>query len=763
MHRITVSLLLLVLLCGVVFPLQSKTIQSFQVKDYPTFLTSITADLKDSPETTPELSDIAQCAIALEKTKSWDGQSGKTILDRVAKTPTGQRNMQAMRKLLEGDPQGVTSFFASDLPTVKEWKSISVMLTEHGYAAAEDLVAVPMIGASQAFGLPDPDRVRKGVQALARIPLNQREGMYSLVDQMLQYHPGHMMFAFDTACDGYMQYGRNVVKPGDPPTTQKVKQADSSEYYEIVMHIGHLGKMLSPSHVQQMIMMGKQADAIQLSNEIANANPTNLGVQREVAKLLLQAKDTSDLLANLQNAMQATPAPNIRETRKEYLGYLQYLKAINLAPPGATDVNTLQNNTDRCLAGDALLAEDKFTEAAEKFKDACRDKKLPLASRLDAWSGLLDSDPKAALTEGKSLVKALEPLDPATRQPLVYWMAFNLWRAVGRGMTGNADTQFLWFGIRMSKSKGVRPINEVPNAIAEATKLIDQLVNIDANACLIADNQYTMISLRMGIATMYSLNNEDEKALQILQQQAIQTIPAPEGGWRDPYGKPYSKGSMDLKTRTFPEPGEYERTGAHMIRALKCHPDAARIVPKSAAVLARDIAGKIKAIKNSPMIQYQTREQLDILYDILTQAVLSIDPIPPALLPQYGDFMSNSRIMPVILPSVKVTIAVPATDIDIKSFQEIQSAIQDVLTHPQIAESLEIATRLENLTCYCRHSKVKAALCGIIESAVDRYAEVVTDPVRKRNRLDQFTLHLDSQSDNDIKAVGQRIRGKHLK
>ncbi|MHB0936365.1 MAG: hypothetical protein ACYDCO_10730 [Armatimonadota bacterium] len=92
--------------------------QALAAKDYAGYLQVAPAELAAAaarPQAAFEA--LLPAAIALEKTKGWDGETGKGIIALFAKTPDAARWLAACRLLVQGDANGLPKLFDGPPPS----------------------------------------------------------------------------------------------------------------------------------------------------------------------------------------------------------------------------------------------------------------------------------------------------------------------------------------------------------------------------------------------------------------------------------------------------------------------------------------------------------------------------------------------------------------------------------------------------------------------------------------------------------------------
>jgi hypothetical protein len=169
----------------------SPALQAFAAKDYPAYLTQVTAELATVVQR-PALEPILSVAIALEKTRGWDGESGKQITELLAQSPDAARWLAACKLLVQGDAGGLAKLFDGPPPSPYAVTTAARMAREHGFPLAADcLTAV------------SPDMPGLRVKAWLSIPREQRETVDAVMEK--QVAPINLRMLAEAALNFYIQ------------------------------------------------------------------------------------------------------------------------------------------------------------------------------------------------------------------------------------------------------------------------------------------------------------------------------------------------------------------------------------------------------------------------------------------------------------------------------------------------------------------------------------------------------------------------------
>ena len=98
-----------------------------------------------------------------------------------------------------------------------------------------------------------------------------------------------------------------------------------------------------------------------------------------------------------QASLRTVPEPYARELRLDYLEYLQLMLTSTDGEQAKKDFEAARDGQAALLRADALLVEKEYQQATALYRTQLQQAGATLPARLDAWSGLLDSDPATAL------------------------------------------------------------------------------------------------------------------------------------------------------------------------------------------------------------------------------------------------------------------------------------------------------------------------------------------------------------------------------
>ena len=128
----------------------------------------------------------------------------------------------------------------------------------------------------------------------------------------------------------------------------------------------------------------------------------------------------------------------------DYLAFLQRWgsalakPASSAAPPAGGPGLEQPEATLIIPPADKDLCDGSYAAAAAGYTARLCETTTPLAVRLDAWAGLLDSDPAAGLDAAATVTSALAQQPPATRDALLRWCGWQVDRLLEREIPSDA-------------------------------------------------------------------------------------------------------------------------------------------------------------------------------------------------------------------------------------------------------------------------------------------------------------------------------------
>ena len=178
---------------------------------------------------------------------------------------------------------------------------------------------------------------------------------------------------------------------------------------------------------------------------------------------------------------------------------------------------TAQLTYDAALlrADQALLAK-QYEEAASLYRTILSEKTTSFPLRLDAWGGLLASDPQAALAMAEGLLAEVSNQAPTEQGRYINWFGAELWQAVVR----SSPKESLPAGRSFSVPMYVRFPTDA-DWVPTVAKVMTQLYQLNASACLVEDKRNGLISLRLPIAYTVALDGNADLATEVINLSLI--------------------------------------------------------------------------------------------------------------------------------------------------------------------------------------------------------------------------------------------------
>jgi hypothetical protein len=352
-------------------------------KDYAGYLKAAPAELAGvAAKPQGAFEAILITAIALEKTQGWDSASGKQITELLAKSPDAARYLEACRLLVQGDANGLSKLFDGPAPSPYAITAGARLAREHGFPLAADCLTAL-----------SPDMPGLRVKAWLSIPKDQRAPVDKLIEQ--QVAPINQRMLAEMALNFYIQ------PPADlGPIPPEELLAYAKKYANGL-------EVVSFKTAERLIQAQKVDAGLSIAGEVASKAPGDLEIQRYTARLCWNCQRFDDAARLFWAATGKVPAPNGRGARLCYLDFLDWMTRAKKTVKDTPDLPDLLASPDPLLAGDALFAAGKLPEAIAKYRAAVTAPNLILDCRLEAWSGLLETDPAAALPIGSRLPKAV--------------------------------------------------------------------------------------------------------------------------------------------------------------------------------------------------------------------------------------------------------------------------------------------------------------------------------------------------------------------
>lgn len=710
----TVLYCLLIIYSQIAFSQQSliPTLHSSAIKDYSKYLASLSLELTPPRIDTPIAFDkLTMIMVAIDKTHVWTRATGKQARDLLAKNTIATRHFTALHALLTDDVKPIIAVW-SDRTTEPDYASSQAaikILREHGYPLAADVLL------TLSRNLSD-----QRVIAWAGLPKDKR----APIDQYMLKR--------------YLPYGQNrralvqtILRLFLKPPAKCAVEAKA--FYALALLFGKGTGELNLNVAQQWYSAGKTAEGKQLLFTLLDENPASISLFRQALFVLNQVSDFPSIALAYQRALTNMREPYVREIRLDYVAYLRELVKVHQPTPAP------DRNPNALLNIDALLGEEKYAEAAAKYVALLHDARATAEVRLDAWSGLLDSDPAAALEAGETLGEVLTRVDAATRAPLLRWCGWQLNRAVLGEMPPDPHRIFLL------APQHFRPLHAAAAWETKSAALLDRLLAIDAVACLRPDTQNNLPALRTTAALIYALARQGEPAYQALARPIDYEIPPPPGGWTAFDGSP----DVDAKKPhrgASPLPGDTEQSmdmladilARYQWKTMQDNVPTGIGLPMSAAAIQHLCAELAK--EQDPKVIPAKLKQLSIE---LKQAAMALDPLPA---------INRTDLPPP-----------PVRPVDLAQFAPLAQAVRTALQNDAVARNAKpLLDGLLGALTIAANPQFTDTLFTLLTNTLSRYA-ATTDLTRSTYEAHRLATALANRPIYDMKPYAQKLREKYPK
>ena len=531
---------------------QSPATTAFTAKDYAKYLTFVEQELPGT-----QFAAYQRVGISLAKTDGWDAETSKVAREKLKTSKDGLRQLEGAYLLARGELRGLKMLFL-DGPapgSPSEFTNVARLYREHGCeiaASACDVIYSTTASGNGMVLASDDKKAESGVRAWANIPAEQLAPLTQVVEGRFANNPvrlDDMWSKVDAlarlATPGTEVDGLARVK-GELCLLRHVRAIDKAREWNSeasVLSDGAISLAAASARrdssnpwmitraVFSLLETVKECDRT-ITFNLKNGTPPEHEFFISYNKRKALAYATA--LSLCQDAVKNMPEPGVRDARILYLTYLRTIAGKDV--PRAVDAATLQENADLLLSADALLVGGKLPEAATKYTSVVNDAAQPLATRMDAWAGLLESDPATAFASGTALVTEISKLDADTRKPLVQWFAWHLWQIVGSDVALPKDEYNKPYAAPYrlpfpSTFTGVK-VSTVKDGYTQMATLVDQCLAIDSLALLKQDPSREWMDLRLGLSMLYLLASQPEKSGKLALQRIDETLPAPPWGWR---------------------------------------------------------------------------------------------------------------------------------------------------------------------------------------------------------------------------------------
>ena len=664
--------------------------------------------------------------VALDKTQGWMRTTGKQARDLLAQDAVASERLLALHALLAEDVTPMVALYRQrgKEPAIPETRAAIRILREHGYPLAANVLGTLLRDLSE-----------ERVLAWASIPQEKR----APIDEYMLTR--------------YAAKGKNrqaLVKVAlqlflKPPEKCPV---DVKAIYELALLFGKDTGLLNLPLAQQWLYAGKTAEAKQLLLVLVAQRDSDFALPRQAAYLLLNTRDANGAAAVYRRALGSVREPYVREVRLDYLAFLQrwgsaLAKPAAAAAPHAGGPGTEQPDATLIIPpADKDLCDGNYAAAAAGYTARLRETTTPLEVRLDAWAGLLDSDPAAGLDAAATVTSALAQQPPATREALLRWCGWQVDRLLEREIPSDVHN------FSLPEQRKFRPIHELAGWETKLAALFDHLGAVAGDVLLLPDPERYDASLRPTAALLDTLAGRGEDAYRALSREIAYDIPPPSGGWTTFDGSPDAHAAQPHHARS-PFPGEEEHTLQALAEVLAHYqapllhdglPLSGPGLPLSTAA-ARHLSAMLATEQDPIIITAHLRE----LAIAVTMAVTALDPTPAI---QHTD-----QPPPPVRP------------VDPAQFAPIESAIRTALANDAVARQLHplLQDGLLASLQIASNPHFTEILFALLTTTLDRYAAVTPDAKLVRYEAHHLATVLANRPIYDMKPYAKRLREQYLR
>ena len=693
-----------ILICTAISTAQTPplSLHSLLKNDYETSLTALQTEIKDATaKKSISFVQLTTLAIDLQQTQGWETDAGKELLTVVAPVANTEKLLSGLRKLLQGDSSGVLEIFP---------------VKEHGPELGQVMAAVKLLRA-QGFSLAAnalsvfiPIEQGERVKAWLHIPAAQRQAVTELMEARYPYPNVNRRMLMQATLELYTH----------PPVGLDIPAVD---IMNLAISFGK-GDVINTETMSQLLQDGRPDGAQRIRYLLSTATRDDYLQQ---LKSIDQRWDSAmNVLPLYQNAMNTVPEPWTRYIRLDYLEYLLW-KTDNAS------FSSAQQGPQVLLAADGLLLGKEFQAATDKYAALYNDPGSDLPTRVDAWCGLLDSDPERAFKLSNKLLAKVTAMSLPTRRALVMAMARQLWHAVERDLP-SASTPF-----NDRKGRIFQPLTNVTGWQKTSGQLMQRLVEIDAESFQRPTKYDVPDSLRLPAAVIFTLAQQPEQAVDILYRKLDYQIDPPPGGWRTIDGSA-DKEPMKTHDGSTPRAGESEKALADLLAIIMRSPQALECLPPLLNYLPGYLVSSINDCADT-----QHRLSLARSFAAVIKATVNmIDPLPKPLR--------------LDLP------APPIREVDMTRFTALETAYRQGQHLDTVARMSPIFLREGLLPAMMTASnpKLLEALFILTTNTLDRYSAMTDDPKSARERELRILLSsLDNRRVYDTKPYANRLREKY--
>ena len=643
-------------------------------------------------------------AIALDKQHDWNTDTGKRMqeLFKVANHDKYFNSLKALlacQDLSNDQLEIICSLPSSDTTNI---------LVHYGYSCSADLFMASSLLITDSGFPSHPAVINKCVASWLTLPKDIRNSFDKLLLEALKSRPRSSR----NVIDGLTYLCLNA------PTT-----IDQRQCFLLMDEIGKTGNYFSIDLAEKFLQAGQVAEAKSICMSIATVNPENCTLLDDVAKFLWQRCGDAEAAADLyRDAIATVPEPAVRYLRLCYLSFLVTSNKMN-------ELITIGQGEDKLFAADACFVQGKYPEAVDTYTALLETQALPLATRLDAWGGLLIADPAKAYHSTEMLLDAIMRSPRPQRDDLVLWFAHEYWNAVDWAVP-NSRTVTAW-------QQKIHPISEVVGWEELSRDLAHRLLIISPDVCLRPYATAHPPSLRVPIAVIFALAKKPKEAISVLRRPIAWEILPPVGGWKDDRGEVLPD-PLSPHQYASPQENEFEKLAIEVLYRLPLRPSTKDANLLYATALMQDVLGRLQPLDAAII----TQTRLKPFIAAFTDTVNSISPIASK---------SKDTVLP-LQPE-----AVPEV------FTTVETMVKAALKNDNVAMETPLLVNEGLLLALMkvRQPELLDRIFTLTLYSLDRYQTVKQNPIELFQIADSIAGSFASRRDVDTKAYVDRLRERY--
>jgi len=306
----------------IVTPLFSKTVsiidyKSFAAKDYVNVISGIATVLTDVPEQPQkEFVTITAVAIALSKTHGWTGDSGKKAVEMLKSSPDALRYLDAIHLLLEENIDGLNKLFDGKPPDEKAMVASVRLLREHGYE----------LGAN-CLGVAQSDINALRIISWLHIPPDKNIIVVRLMTDRLSDKQ-----RADLARTAMQMSLQRAAKP-------KMVDVSPRALFDFALFLGRMDESIISFATAERLAARRQIDEASLViNAIVANHPNDVRTSCRASAFLWAHARYSEAATLYKLTIDATPEPDARAVRLDYLSFLHWSQQDKHDVPGVDNL-----------------------------------------------------------------------------------------------------------------------------------------------------------------------------------------------------------------------------------------------------------------------------------------------------------------------------------------------------------------------------------------------------------------------------------------